>query len=166
MWGKFPKGGRGLTQTHSIFFSVFSNSGAYKMAKKYLKKTVKNVKIPNLGEGGPPLGNFSHIIPFFADNVPNWLREVRFANPYRCFNQICLLLMRKLIICDQFSWSNMNANNCIWMHELDILDIWKCSTDVVDRPTQLFYIWIFICWVGGGELCGHAELSFRGSSIS
>ena len=34
MWGKFPKGGRGLTQTHSIFFSVFSNSGAYKMAKK------------------------------------------------------------------------------------------------------------------------------------
>ena len=34
MWEKIPKGGRGLTQTHSIFFSVFSNSGAYKMAKK------------------------------------------------------------------------------------------------------------------------------------
>ena len=32
--GKIPKGGgRGLTQTHSIFFSVFSNSGAYKMEK-------------------------------------------------------------------------------------------------------------------------------------
>ena len=32
---KIPKGGgRGLTPTHSIFFSVFfSNSGAYKMAK-------------------------------------------------------------------------------------------------------------------------------------
>ena len=28
------RGGRGLTQTHSIFFSLFSNSGAYKMAKK------------------------------------------------------------------------------------------------------------------------------------
>ena len=28
------RGGRGLTQTHPIFFSVFSNSGAYKMAKK------------------------------------------------------------------------------------------------------------------------------------
>ena len=51
----------GLTQTHSIFFSVFSNSGAYKMAKKYLKKTVKNVKIPKLGgwgEGVRRLGIF------------------------------------------------------------------------------------------------------------
>ena len=28
------RGGRGLTQTCSIFFPVFSNSGAYKMAKK------------------------------------------------------------------------------------------------------------------------------------
>ena len=36
---------------------------------------------------------------------------------------------------------------------------------VVDRPTQLFYIWIFICWVGGGEPCGHEELSLSGSSI-
>ena len=41
-------GGRGLTQTHSIFFSVFSNSGAYKMAKN----GKKNVKIPKLGGGG------------------------------------------------------------------------------------------------------------------
>ena len=32
--GKIPKLGVGLTQTHSIFFSVFSNSGAYKMANK------------------------------------------------------------------------------------------------------------------------------------
>ena len=47
--GKIPKGGgRGLTQTHTIFFSVFFNSGAYKMAKK----TVKNVKIPKLGGWG------------------------------------------------------------------------------------------------------------------
>ena len=35
---KSQRGGRGLTQTHSIFFSVFSNSGAYKMAKKTVKK--------------------------------------------------------------------------------------------------------------------------------
>ena len=33
MWEKFPNlGGGGLTQTHSIFFTAFSNSGAYKMA--------------------------------------------------------------------------------------------------------------------------------------
>ena len=31
--GKIPKlRGGGLTQTHSIFFTAFSNSGAYKMA--------------------------------------------------------------------------------------------------------------------------------------
>ena len=30
--GKIPNLGGGLTQTHSIFFTVFSNSGAYKMA--------------------------------------------------------------------------------------------------------------------------------------
>ena len=29
-----------------------------------------NRGFPNWGEGGgPPLGNFSHIIPFFSDNV-------------------------------------------------------------------------------------------------
>ena len=37
--------------------------------------------------------------------------------------------------------------------------------EVVDRPTQLFYIWIFICWVGGWEPCGDEELSLSGSSI-
>ena len=41
----------------------------------------------------------------------------------------------------------------------------KGGYTLVDRPTQLFYIWIFICWVGGGEPCGHGEFSFRGSSI-
>ena len=51
-------GGRGLTQTHSIFFSVFSNSGAYKMAKKIFKKTIKKCEHSQTG-------NFSHIIPFF-----------------------------------------------------------------------------------------------------
>ena len=24
-----------------------------------------------MGDGGPPLGNFPHIIPFFSDHVPN-----------------------------------------------------------------------------------------------
>ena len=38
------------------------------MARKTVKK---NVKIPKLGGGGPPLGNFPHIILFFSDHVPN-----------------------------------------------------------------------------------------------
>ena len=29
---------------------------------------------------------------------------------------------------------------------------------LVDHPTQLICIWIFICWVGGGDPCGVAEL--------
>ena len=62
--GKIPKGGwEGSDQNPSIFFSVFSNQGL-------IIKAVKNVEIPKLGEGGPPLGNFSHIIPFFFDGVP------------------------------------------------------------------------------------------------
>ena len=70
MWGKFPKGGgRGLTPTHSIFFSVFFNSGAYKMAKKTVKKC-ENSQTGGRGGDGSPLGNFSHIIPFFSDHVP------------------------------------------------------------------------------------------------
>ena len=32
------------------------------------------------------------------------------------------------------------------------LGIW-----LVDRPTQLVCIWIFICWVGGGNPCGVAD---------
>ena len=28
---------------------------------------------------------------------------------------------------------------------------------LVDRPTQLVCIWIFICWVGGGNPCGVAD---------
>ena len=61
MWEKIPKGGRGLTQTHSIFFSVFSNSGAYKMAKKYLKtngKKCENSQTGGRGEGVRHLGIF------------------------------------------------------------------------------------------------------------
>ena len=34
----------------------------------------------------------------------------------------------------------------------------RSQITVVDRPTQLIYIWIFICWVGGGDPCGVAEL--------
>ena len=33
---------------------------------------------------------------------------------------------------------------------------------VVDHPTQLVFIWIFICWVGGGDPCGAAELCISG----
>ena len=33
---------------------------------------------------------------------------------------------------------------------------------LVDRPTQLICIWIFICWVGGGDPCGAAEFCFSG----
>ena len=31
---------------------------------------------------------------------------------------------------------------------------------IVDRPTQLICIWIFICWVGGGDPCGAADFCF------
>ena len=31
---------------------------------------------------------------------------------------------------------------------------------LVDRPTQLICIWIFICWVGGGDPCGAADFCF------
>ena len=31
------------------------------------------MKISKLGGGGPPLGNFSHIIPFFSDHFPYFL---------------------------------------------------------------------------------------------
>ena len=34
---------------------------------------------------------------------------------------------------------------------------WTGST-LVDHPTQLICTWIFICWVGGGDPCGVAEL--------
>ena len=64
MWGKFPKGGgRGLTKTPPYFSLSFPIQGL-------IIKAVKNVEIPKLGEGGPPLGNFSHIIPFFSEGVP------------------------------------------------------------------------------------------------
>ena len=36
------------------------------------------------------------------------------------------------------------------------------SQSVVDHPTQLVFIWIFICWVGGGDPCGVAELCISG----
>ena len=33
---------------------------------------------------------------------------------------------------------------------------------LVDRPTQLIYIGISICWVGGGNPCGVADFCFSG----
>ena len=41
----------------------------------------------------------------------------------------------------------------------------SCCKKLIDRPNQLFYIWIFIRWVGGGDPYGRAKLSFSGSSI-
>ena len=40
------------------------------MAKKTVKKC-ENSQTGGRGGGGPPLGNFSHIIPFFSDHDPN-----------------------------------------------------------------------------------------------
>ena len=40
---------------------------------------------------------------------------------------------------------------------------WACAHNcLVDHPTQLICIWIFICWVGGGDPCGAAELCISG----
>ena len=63
MWEEFPN-----------YFSLFFSSGAYNMAKKYFENNGKkgeNSLIGRVGGGGPPHGNFSHIIPFFSDHVPN-----------------------------------------------------------------------------------------------
>ena len=35
--------------------------------------------------------------------------------------------------------------------------------EIVDSPTQLVRIWIFICWVGGGNPCGGVEFCISGS---
>ena len=40
-----------------------------------------------------------------------------------------------------------------WKHSLYLL---------VDHPTQLICIWIFICWVGGGDPCGVADFCISG----
>ena len=34
--------------------------------------------------------------------------------------------------------------------------------NLVDRPTQLICLWIFICWVGGGDPCGAADFCVSG----
>ena len=39
---------------------------------------------------------------------------------------------------------------------------WHICDTVVDHPTQLICIWIFICWVGSGDPCGAAELCISG----
>ena len=64
MWVEFPNWGvgGGLTQTHSIFFSVFF---PIQGLIKWQKKTVKNVKIPKLGGGGSATWEFSPHNPVF-----------------------------------------------------------------------------------------------------
>ena len=71
--GKIPKGGEGSDPNPlHIFLCFFPIQGLI----KWQKNGKKMWTFPNWGEGGtwgggPPLGNFSHIIPFFSDNVPN-----------------------------------------------------------------------------------------------
>ena len=74
----------------------------------------------------------------------------------------------------KYVWSDSDVNfktgGSVWWMENPFSGTCPASRStfrltVVDRPTQLFYIWIFICWVGGGEPCGHEELSLSGSSI-
>ena len=38
----------------------------------------------------------------------------------------------------------------------------EVELNLVDHPTQLICIWIFICWVGGGDPCGAVELWISG----
>ena len=44
----------------------------------------------------------------------------------------------------------------------DLIHWWWYWLWLVDHPTQLICIWIFICWVGGGDPCGAAELCISG----
>ena len=48
------------------------------------KNGKKNVKIPKLGGGGPPLGNFPHKIPFFSDNLPNRIVAFTYFSLKKC----------------------------------------------------------------------------------
>ena len=67
----------------------------------------------------------------------------------------------------QCPWLRMVHDIIVKTYSLPLLLIInEVISPLVDRPTQLFYIWIFICWVGGEEPCGHEELSLSGSSIS
>ena len=65
--GQISKGG-GVWPKPTPYFSLFFP------IQGLIIKAVKNVEIPKLGEGGLPLGNFSHIIPFFSGvKKPNQL---------------------------------------------------------------------------------------------
>ena len=70
-----------------------------------------NRGFPNWGEGGPPIGNFPHIIPFFSDNVPKLSRAI---------NYICvhLVLFDKshtnnfiLVLIFNFTWFSLTTGS-------------------------------------------------------
>ena len=68
MWEKFPKGGEGSDPNPLHIFLFFPIQGLIKWQKN--GKKCENSQTGERGGGGPPLGNFSHIIPFFSDHVP------------------------------------------------------------------------------------------------
>ena len=71
--------------------------------------------------------------------------------------------------CANFWPGDWDELNCEKRGSFWIQIIWLLQSFVrawlVDRPIQLFYIWIVICWVGGGEPWWHEELSLSCSSI-
>ena len=58
------------------------------------------------------------------------------------------------------SWLFWKKNLFSW--EPSFTNFIELGGNVVDHPTQLVFIWIFICWVGGGDPCGAAELCISG----
>ena len=66
VWEKFPLNPVYFSSTHLVMF-------VYQVCDIFRKKRDFVEKIPKLGEGGGgvcPLGNFSHLIPFFSEGVP------------------------------------------------------------------------------------------------
>ena len=65
--GKIPKLRGGVWPKPTPYFSLFFPiQELIKWHNKFYKNGKKIWKFPNWGGGGPPLGNFSHIIPFFS----------------------------------------------------------------------------------------------------
>ena len=64
-----------------------------------------------VGGGGPPLGNFSHIIPFFSDNVPNTLGC--------CHGKINSRYVLPDMYCQFGGMSLGNPLGCCWQINID-----------------------------------------------
>ena len=70
----------------------------------------------------------------------------------------------QVTICQKHSsWTNTTTScNLDCNFEVFTFFCSELGTPLVDHPTQLVFIWIFICWVGGGDPCGAAELCISG----